>query len=62
MVPAVPLIVLRKPELKPLIVMSVSCAGMHGDAKVLWITVWLPCVTRGGSASRQGGERTGAYN
>ena len=42
---AVPFTVSRKPESKPLMVMFVSCAGMHGDANVLCVTVWFPCVT-----------------
>ena len=43
---AVPLPAGRKPELNPLIVIFVSCAGMHGEANVDWIALWFPCVTR----------------
>ena len=44
---AVPFTVSRKPELKPLIVAFVSCAGIHGLANVDWIAVWFPIVTVG---------------
>ena len=44
----------RKPELNPLIVIFVSCAGMHGEANVDWIALWFPCVT-GESRNRQHG-------
>ena len=46
---AVPFTVSRKPGSKPLIVIFVSCAGMHGDANVLCVTVWFPRVTGAGS-------------
>ena len=35
----------RKPEMKPLMVGSISCAGTHGNSNVDWIAVWLPWVT-----------------
>lgn len=44
---AVPLLVGRRPELNPLIVEFVSCAGMHGDANVDWVALWFPWVTVG---------------
>lgn len=44
---AVPLLVGRRPELNPLMVEFVSCAGMHGDANVDWVALWFPWVTRG---------------
>ena len=45
MVIAVPLPASRKPESKPLIVMSVSCAGVQGEENVDCVAVWLPNVT-----------------
>lgn len=45
---AVMLPALRKAELKPLMEMFVSCAGVQGEANVDCVTVWLPIVTEGG--------------
>lgn len=43
--PEVPGWVFRKPESKPLMVASVSCAGIQGLSKVDSVAVWFPAVT-----------------
>ena len=43
---AVPLPASRKPEMKPLIETSESCAGTQGLTNTDWIAVWFPRVTR----------------